>query len=114
MRVRIASDAWGRRQPPARVHHAHLNRELRCMLTRRSAIKAAAGLAAASAAGVAGPAYAADQIVKVGINLSFTGADATSAMRIANGAIMAFDDANTKNEVKGVKFVLVKYDDGTA
>jgi branched-chain amino acid transport system substrate-binding protein len=84
------------------------------MLTRRSAIKAAAGLAAASAAGVAGPAYAADQVVKVGINLSFTGADATSAGRIANGAIMAFDDANAKHEVKGIRFELVKYDDGTA
>ena len=83
------------------------------MQTRRSAITAAAIAAAAFSLGIA-PAYAADKTVNVGINLSFTGADATSATRVANGAIMAFDEANAKNEVKGYKFNAVKYDDGTA
>ena len=86
---------------------------LTVMLTRRSAFKAAAGLAAASAVGV-GPARAADKVVKVGIDLSFTGADATSATRIANGAILAFDEANKYHEVPGITFDLEKYDDGTA
>jgi len=82
------------------------------MLTRRSAFKAAAGMAAVSAVGI-GPARA-DQVVKVGINLSFTGADATSASRIANGAILAFEEADKYHEVPGITFDLEKYDDGSA
>ena len=82
------------------------------MLTRRSTIAAAAAVAAAMSLGTT--AQAADKTIKIGINLSFTGADATSATRVANGAIMAIDEANAKNEVKGYKFEAVKYDDGTA
>jgi len=82
------------------------------MLTRRSAITAA-GLAAAVAIG-AGPALAADKVVKVGINLSFTGADSTSATRVANGAILAFEEANKAKAVPGITFQPEKYDDGTA
>ena len=83
------------------------------MLTRRSAFKAVAGLAAASAA-VGQPALAADKVVKVGIDLSFTGADATSASRIADGAVLAFEEANQYHEVPGITFDLVRYDDDTA
>ncbi len=82
------------------------------MLTRRSAITTAAAVAAAASLG--SPARAADKTLKIGINLSFTGADATSATRVANGAIMAIDEANAKNDIKGYKFEAVKYDDGTA
>ncbi len=84
------------------------------MLTRRYAIKTAAAVAAASGLGGVASAQVADKVIKIGINLSFTGADATSATRIANGAIMAIDEANAKHEVKGYKFEAVKYDDGTA
>jgi len=87
--------------------------EIDRMLTRRSAFKAAAGMAAASAVGV-GPARAADMVVKVGINLSFTGADATTASRIANGAVIAFEEADKSHEVPGITFDLEKYDDGSA
>src|SRR3954467_2195044 len=83
------------------------------MLTRRSTLKAAllaATTLAATALGTQG-AWAADKVLKVGINLSFTGADAESAGRYANGAAMAFDDANSKHEVPGYPFQLVKFDD---
>ena len=84
------------------------------MLTRRSAFTAAAGLAATASFGVSQEAHAADTVIKVGLNLSFTGADALGAQRIANGAQMAFDDANRKKTVKGHIFQIVKFDDATA
>ena len=84
------------------------------MLTRRNAFKAAAGLAATATVGVSQGALAADKAIKVGLNMSFTGADAESATRVANGAILAFDDANATNAIKGYKFEYVKFDDGTA
>ncbi len=83
------------------------------MLTRRSAFKAAAGLVVASAVGAA-PAFAADKVVKVGLDMSFTGADSTDAVRMANGGILAFEEANKSHEVPGIIFRLEKYDDGTA
>ena len=84
------------------------------MLTRRSAFKAAAGIAATATFGVTQGAEAADIKVKVGVNLSFTGADAESSARIGNGAILAFEEANKYKEVPGVIFDVVKFDDATA
>jgi branched-chain amino acid transport system substrate-binding protein len=83
------------------------------MLTRRSAFKAAAGVAAVATIGVSEGAYA-DLVVVVGFDASYTGADATEANRITEGAVMAFDEANKQKAVKGVTFRLDKYDDGTA
>ncbi len=85
------------------------------MISRRGAIKSLL-LSATVLAGTGGfgaAALAADKVLKVGINLSFTGADAENAARIANGAILAFDEANAKHEVPGYTFQLVKYDDAT-
>ncbi len=79
------------------------------MIQRRTAIAAAAASLLASRA-----AYAADKVVKVGVNLSFTGADATNAERIGNGAIIAFEEANAAKAVKGYTFQIVKLDDATA
>ena len=79
------------------------------MLSRRSTFKAA--LLAATMA--AAPAWAADKTLKVGVNLSFTGADAENAQRIANGAMLAFEEANAKKEVPGYMFDVVKFDDAT-
>ena len=73
------------------------------MISRRNTFKAAAGIAAATAVGIR-PAQAADKVLKIGINLSFTGADAENANRIANGAVMAFDEANAAHTVKGYTF----------
>lgn len=82
------------------------------MLGRRTAITAAAGLIAAAAAGPA--ALAADKVLKIGVNLSFTGADGENAVRIGNGAVIAFEEANASHAVKGYTFQLVKLDDATA
>ena len=79
------------------------------MITRRTALTATAATLLASRA-----ALAADKVIKVGIDLSFTGADGTNAERIGNGAILAFEDANAANTVKGYAFQLVKLDDATA
>src|SRR5580692_13217591 len=82
-------------------------------ITRRDAVRTAAALAVASAF-TARTTLAADKTVTVGINLSLTGADAESAKRIENGAIMAFDEINASGGVNGYKIVLTPYDDGTA
>ncbi len=83
------------------------------MISRRSTFKAAAGVAAAATLG-GRAARAEDKVLKIGINLSFTGADAESAARIANGAVIAFEEANAAHTVKGYTFQLVKLDDATA
>jgi branched-chain amino acid transport system substrate-binding protein len=83
------------------------------MISRRTTFKAAAGVAAAATLGVQN-ARAADKVLRIGIDLSFTGADADSAARIANGGVLAFEEANDKHEVKGYTFEVVKLDDATA
>ena len=91
------------------------------MISRRGSLKmallaatvVARATVVAGAIGFAPDAMAADKVLKVGIDLSFTGADAENAARIANGAILAFDEANAKKEVPGYTFQYVKYDDAT-
>jgi len=83
------------------------------MPTRRSAVTAVAGLAA-TAFGRDAMAQGRDRNIKIGLNLSFTGADAPGAQRIANGAQMAFDAANRNKTVKGHVFHIEKFDDATA
>ena len=82
------------------------------MISRRMTFKAAAWIAAAASLG-SKAAWAADKVLKIGINLSFTGADAEGAARIGNGAIIAFEEANAAHAVKGYTFQLVKHDDAT-
>jgi branched-chain amino acid transport system substrate-binding protein len=66
------------------------------------------------ASGVAGrPALAADQVVKIGIDLSLTGADAEGAIRIRNGFMMAIDGANEANGIPGYRIEPLILDDGT-
>jgi branched-chain amino acid transport system substrate-binding protein len=83
------------------------------MLTRRATTQLLATTALAAAIGGV-PAFAADKVVKVGLDLSLTGADAESAGRIKNGALMAFDQINAKNEIPGYKLDVLVLDDGTA
>ena len=83
------------------------------MISRRSTFKAIAGTAAAATLG-AREALAADKVIKVGIDLSYTGADAESATRISNGAILAFEEANAAHAVRGYTIQVVKLDDATA
>jgi branched-chain amino acid transport system substrate-binding protein len=85
------------------------------MITRRAAAQLLAGSAMTAALGAGTRhAYAADKIVKIGIDLSLTGADAEDAARVRDGIIMAFDGANQGNAVPGYQFQLVTLDDGTA
>src|SRR6185436_5400155 len=82
-------------------------------LTRRQAFLATTAGAISGIAG-ANTALAADKVVKIGVNLSLTGADSQGANRVRNAIVMAFDAANQGNAVPGVKFDLLVLDDGTA
>jgi branched-chain amino acid transport system substrate-binding protein len=69
---------------------------------------------AALAAGAAGRAFAADKEVTIGLSLSLTGADAQSAQKVRDGALMAIDEVNAKGGIAGYKINTVVLDDGTA
>ncbi len=59
-------------------------------------------------------AQAADAIIRIGLDLSLTGADAESALRIKNGALMAFEDINARHDIPGYRLEPLILDDGTA
>lgn len=86
------------------------------VLTRRAAGKLLAGssLTAALSSTALTPALAQDKVVKIGINFSLTGADAESAKRIRQGAILAIEEANAKKAVPGYKLEEWTLDDATA
>ena len=52
--------------------------------------------------------------IKIGLDLSLTGADAESAARIRNGALMAFEEINARRELPGYTLEPLILDDGTA
>jgi branched-chain amino acid transport system substrate-binding protein len=82
-------------------------------ISRRSTLR----LAASSAlAGLAVPSIsrAAEKSVTVGIDLSLTGADADTAVRIKDGFLMAIDEANVKGGPAGYHINVLLLDDGTA
>jgi len=79
----------------------------RALLTTAALAAGALGL---SAAGV----QAAPIIVKIGISLPLTGADAESATLIKDGALLAIDQANAKNMVPGYTFVPMVLNNATA
>ena len=84
------------------------------MITRRVSLQILGAGAAASALG-AGPALAAaEKTLTIGISLPLTGADAESAKRIEDGALLAIDDANAKGGVAGYKLRAMISDNGTA
>jgi branched-chain amino acid transport system substrate-binding protein len=85
------------------------------MITRRAAARLFAGTAATAALGAGiSPARAENKVVKIGVDLSLTGADSENAIRDKNGIVMAIDAANKKGAVKGYTFELLTLDDGTA
>jgi branched-chain amino acid transport system substrate-binding protein len=83
------------------------------MLTRRAAAQLLATTAVAATFGSLA-AHAEDKVIKVGLDLSLTGADAESAARIKNGALMAFEEINAKHEIPGYRIEALILDDGTA
>jgi branched-chain amino acid transport system substrate-binding protein len=85
------------------------------MITRRAAGQLlASATAVAALGGVNTKAYAANKVIKIGVDLSLTGADAEDAIRVQHAIQMAFDAANEGNAVPGYTFVLDVMDDGTA
>ena len=83
-------------------------------LTRRAFNAGTVAIAAMAAVG-GGIAASADQkVIKIGMTLPLTGADADDATLIKNGAMMAIDEANAAGGVAGYKIVPVIYDNGTA
>src|SRR5215470_16385595 len=60
------------------------------------------------------PAQAQDKSVTIGIQLPLTGADADSATRIKNGAIMAIDDVNAAGGAGGYHLNVTILDSGTS
>jgi branched-chain amino acid transport system substrate-binding protein len=82
------------------------------MLTRREAAQVFIAVAATATLGA--PARAADKIIKVGMDLSLTGADSEGAVRVRNGIMMAIDGANEGNGIPGYKIEPLVLDDGTA
>jgi branched-chain amino acid transport system substrate-binding protein len=83
------------------------------MLTRRATAQLFVATAAATALGSVSV-LAADKVVRIGVNLSLTGADSQGAVRVRNAIVMAFDAANQASGVPGYKFDLLVLDDGTA
>ena len=83
------------------------------MLTRRAAAQLLATTAVAVTFGGVS-AHAEDKVIKVGLDLSLTGADAESANRIKDGALMAFEEINAKHEIPGYRIEALILDDGTA
>jgi len=81
--------------------------------TRRAFNAGVASIAVIAATDGTG-ALAQEKVVKIGITVPLTGADAEDATRIKDGATLAFDEANAKGGVAGYKIVPVVYDNGTA
>jgi branched-chain amino acid transport system substrate-binding protein len=82
------------------------------MLTRRAAAQLLATTAVAAALGSVSA--HAEETIKVGLDLSLTGADAESAARIKYGALMAFEEINAKHDIPGYTIEALIMDDGTA
>ncbi|HEX5327304.1 MAG TPA: branched-chain amino acid ABC transporter substrate-binding protein [Acetobacteraceae bacterium] len=86
------------------------------MITRRATGQLLASIAAGAALGglATGARAAEGKTIKVGVDLSLTGADAESSNRIKHGIEMAFEAANQANAVPGYHIDLMVLDDGTA
>ena len=59
-------------------------------------------------------AFTAGKAVTIGIDLSMTGADAETAVRIHDGFMLAIDEANAKGGADGYHLDVLMLDDGTA
>ena len=81
-------------------------------MTRREAALACIAIVAVAMTG--GPSFAADKVVKIGMDLSLTGADSEGAIRVRNGIMMAIDASNEGNGIPGYKLEPLVLDDGTA
>jgi branched-chain amino acid transport system substrate-binding protein len=80
--------------------------------TRRASIQLAGGFAAAAM--IHRPARAEGKLIRIGINMPFTGSEAEGATLIKGGAELAVEDINAGGGAGGYKLELVLMDDGTA
>ena len=83
-------------------------------VTRRSAIRIAGASAAVASLPRIRRGFAQDKAVTIGIDLSLTGADAETAVRIRDGFMLAIDEANAKGGAAGYHLNVLLLDDGTA
>jgi len=83
-------------------------------LTRRAFNAGTVAVAALAVVGDRTAASADQKVIKIGMTLPLTGADAEDATLIKNGAMIAIDEANAAGGVAGYKIVTVIYDNGTA
>jgi branched-chain amino acid transport system substrate-binding protein len=60
------------------------------------------------------PVRADEKLLTIGIELPLTGADADSATRIKNGALMAIEEINGKGGINGYKLAVTVLDSGTS
>jgi len=81
----------------------------------RRAFSVAVILGLASVAGVGVTSLTAqEKMIKIGITLPLTGADAEDAILIKNGVMMAIEEANAQGGVAGYKIEVITLDSGTA
>ena len=83
------------------------------LFTRRSVFRLTGASAAAGLLGSTSV-FAAGKSVTIGIDLSLTGADAETAVRIKDGFDLAIDEANAKGGADGYHLDVLLLDDGTA
>jgi branched-chain amino acid transport system substrate-binding protein len=83
------------------------------MITRR-ALMTCLPVTALATAFVSRSVLAGEKRVKIGIDVSLTGAGAEDAILVKNGAMMAIDEVNTNGGVAGYSIEAMVLDDGTA
>jgi branched-chain amino acid transport system substrate-binding protein len=84
----------------------------------RSALLASAALVVAIAAGCASPAQttsqssaSSDEVIKIGVDLPLSGADASDGIPIRNGIVLAVEQANRRGVAGGFRFAVDDLDD---
>jgi branched-chain amino acid transport system substrate-binding protein len=88
--------------------------ETRNRLSRRTALTLGGAAVATAPLPLGRSARAADKLLRIPINMPFTGEEAEGALEVKSGAELAVDEINTKGGVAGFKFELVLMDDGTS
>jgi branched-chain amino acid transport system substrate-binding protein len=85
------------------------------VFTRRTIGRGLVGAIAAATLSVpAQPARAEGTVVKVGVDMSLTGADVTVVQRFRDAILLAFEGANQSHAVPGVRIEPIFFDDASA
>ena len=85
------------------------------MMFRRAALRLIVGATASIAvAGIGASIAAADQAVKVGVDVLLTGVGASRGALLRDAVLLAFEEADAAHTVPGATIEVVIYDDSTA